>query len=353
MKLRRLLFPFAILYDLITRIRNICFDKGILKSTEFDVPVINVGNLSLGGTGKTPHVEYLLTLLAEHFEVATLSRGYGRTTRGYLEVNKTTSADQSGDEPLQYKLKFPDVKVAVCENRVEGVKQILQSGKTDVIILDDAYQHRYIKPSLNILLTVYGDLYMDDFVVPAGNLREAGIGSDRADIIIITKCPVDLNEGEKKKIRDRIKLRQQQQLFFSAFAYQPIVAMNNAEVILPANYKNHHVLMVTGIADPEPMKLWLQKEFKSVSTLVFPDHHQFDERDLRKMEEKFNNIASPVIVVTTEKDFTRLMNLSLSFQLYILPVKVDLGNNEQFDQYILNHVRKNKTDGRVAVKGNR
>ncbi|MEP7263772.1 MAG: tetraacyldisaccharide 4'-kinase [Bacteroidota bacterium] len=347
MKLRRLLFPFAIIYDLVTRIRNFCFDKGILKSTEFDIPVISIGNLSMGGTGKTPHVEYLLTLLSPHFEIATLSRGYGRSTKGYLEVNKTSSADQSGDEPLQYKLKFPEVKVAVCENRVEGINQILKSGKAEVVILDDAYQHRHVKPSLNILLTVYGNLFTDDYIIPAGNLREAASGSNRADIIIITKCPVDLADAEKNALQGKVRLHKHQQLFFSTFTYQPIVALNNAEEVLPANYKNYHVLMLTGIADPEPMKIWLQKEFKSVTTLIFPDHHQFDEKDLNRIGEKFNNIASPAIIVTTEKDFTRLSNRALSFPLYILPVKVNFGfnSNEQFDQYILNHVRKNKTNG--------
>ncbi len=340
MMLRLLLWPFALIYGVVVAIRNFLFDVGLLRSKKFDIPVIVVGNLSVGGTGKSPHVEYLIKLLKDHYRVFVISRGYGRKTKGFRMVRSQSSVEEVGDEPLQIKKKFPGTFMAVSESRVNGIKNMM-THKPDVFILDDAYQHRYVKPSLNILLTDSSKLYSDDYILPSGRLREWKSGSKRADIIIVTKCPPELSQEEQAEIVQKLKPNPTQQLYFSAFQYSSLVPVNESESITPTQYKNLKVLMLTGIANPAPMQKYLESHFSEVVVAAFPDHHYFTTSDISNIEGKFNNIASPAIVVTTEKDITRLEN-RLNLPLYILPVEVDINNKSQFDQYIINHVRENK-----------
>jgi tetraacyldisaccharide 4'-kinase len=343
MNARLLLFPFAALYGLVMRVRNLLFDQGILKSVKFNVPVINIGNISTGGTGKTPHIEYLINLLKSQYKVATLSRGYGRKTKGFLEVSRTSLVEECGDEPLQFKNKFPDIIVTVCENRVTGINKLLREYQPDVILLDDAFQHRYVTPSLNILLTEYDFPYFNDYVLPAGNLREGRYAMHRADILIVTKCPNDLSPNDKLRFEERINADKQKQLFFSTIKYLPLVSFNNPEVITEELYSKYNVLMVTGIAHPQPMLAYLKERFMQIDALIYPDHHQFSSAEINDIVQKFNNIAKPAIIVTTEKDYMRLTNQLKSLPLYILPTIMDftISNKQKFEQYIIDHVKKN------------
>lgn len=306
--IRFLLFPFAIIYNLITGIRNRLFDAKILKSTSFSLPIIAVGNLNVGGTGKTPQIEYLIRLLKENYKIAVLSRGYKRKTKGFLKVDKNHSAEDVGDEPLQFFKKFKDIIVAVDADRTNGIQQLLSKKNTpEIILLDDAFQHRKVKAGFYILLTKYDDLYSDDFLLPTGNLRESRKGARRANIIVVTKCPKKLTKKEQDEITKRLKLKSNQQVFFSLITYKE--ELKGIDAISMDELQNKEIVLVTGIANPNPLLNYLKSKKIDFKHLKYPDHHNFSKEDISVIKTAFNSISSTdKIILTTEKDYVRLAN---------------------------------------------
>ncbi|MBS7255556.1 tetraacyldisaccharide 4'-kinase [Flavobacterium branchiicola] len=333
--LRKLLFPFAVLYGFITSIRNFLFDKGVLKSTSFDVPVIAVGNLSVGGTGKTPQIEYLIRLLSNEFKIATLSRGYKRKSQGFVLADENANAEILGDEPFQFYQKFPNIQVAVDANRTNGIQQLLsQKEKPEIILLDDAYQHRKVKAGFYILLSSFDDLYADDFMLPTGNLRESRNGANRASIVVVTKCPKDLAAEKQEKIRRKLKLNNTQQLFFTFIDYDDVVYGKDKKVAIQ-EIKTESKLLLAGIAKPKPFFDYLKNE--TDECLTFPDHHHFSDADLETIKSKANDRK----IITTEKDYVRLKDSNLVSELYYLPIKSTFINHQKnFDESILKYVKK-------------
>ncbi len=321
---RYLLFPFSLIYGAAVWMRNRLFDKTILKSSGFNFPIICVGNLAAGGTGKTPMTEYLLRLLKKDFKTATLSRGYKRKTTGFAIANEQTTALEIGDEPMQFHQKFPDVVVAVGEERLVAIPQLLhERPETEVIILDDAFQHRQVQAGLNILLTDYSDLYTRDLMLPAGNLRDARSSSARADIIVVTKCPAAITKEEKRKIIDEIDPTDQQQVFFTTIVYgKPYHLFGRQELELAQDFA---VLLVCGIANPAPLKTYLTDTVHTYDLLRYADHHIFHTNDLRDIKQQFEKLkAGKKIVLTTEKDAVRLEKFVAElrdFPIYVIPVE--------------------------------
>lgn len=307
--LRFLLFPFSILYDVITSIRNWCFDVGILKSTSFTIPVIAVGNLNVGGTGKTPQIEYLIRLLKNDYKIAVLSRGYKRKTKGFQVVNDFHSAEDVGDEPLQFFKKFKEITVVVDADRTNGIKQLLKSeNQPEIVLLDDAFQHRKVKATFYILLTKYGDLFRNDFILPAGNLRESSRGVKRADCIIVTKCPHNLSLDEQKSIIKKLKVYDNQKVFFTSIDYDDEVQSKTQKIPMQ-QLKNKEIVLITGIANPKPLLDYLTEKKMRFTHLQYPDHYNFSTKDIAKINEVFNTILSEEkIILTTEKDYVRLKN---------------------------------------------
>lgn len=334
--LRKILFPIAFLYWLITFIRNIFYDFGIFKSYLFDIPIIAVGNLSVGGTGKTPQIEYLIRLLSENYKVAVLSRGYKRSTEGFILADENSTASSIGDEPFQFYSKFPNIQVAVDANRKNGIENLLQlPNKPEVILLDDAYQHRKVKAGFYILLTAFDDLFCNDFILPFGNLREPSSGKNRADMIIVTKCPKDLSEIAQQKIIDKLKVNQE--IYFSTIQYDEYV-FGNENKVLVSELKTENKLLVAGIANPKLFFDFLKND--TDETLVFPDHHSFSTQDCNQVLAKANGRK----IITTEKDFVRLNRLLPKEQLYYLPIK-SVFLNTTIDNTILNYVGKSTRNG--------
>lgn len=333
--LRKILFPFAVLYGFITSIRNFLFDTGILKSYSFPIPVIAVGNLSVGGTGKTPQIEYLIRLLSNSYTIATLSRGYKRKSKGFVLANNTSNAEILGDEPFQFYQKFSHIQVAVDANRKNGIEQLLsQNTKPEIILLDDAFQHRTVQAGFYIMLTSYDDLFYKDFILPTGNLRESRSGANRANMIIVTKCPKDISEIVQEKIRQKIKRHTQkkQPIFFSYIDYDDCFYSENEKIPVAA-LANVDKLVVAGIAKPEPFFAYLQAENKG--TMVFSDHHDFSDKDIQAILETANGRK----IITTEKDFVRLKGKLPAAQLYYLPIKSSfVKDKNEFDKNILAYV---------------
>ncbi len=335
--LRKILFPFAILYGIVTSIRNLFFDIGILKSYTFDLPVIAVGNLSVGGTGKTPQIEYLIRLLSQNYRIATLSRGYKRKSEGFVLADAHSNAAILGDEPFQFFQKFKNIQVAVDANRKNGIEQLLsQSEKPEVILLDDAFQHRKVKAGFYILLTAYGDLYANDRMLPTGNLRESRVGAKRASIIIVTKCPKTLSLEEQHQIRIKLKPKTNQELYFTTIEYDDFVYAENKKLAIN-EVLNQEKVLIAGIAKPEPFFNYLKNP--SDACLTFPDHHHFAEDEISAIKNKAQN----KIIITTEKDFVRLKDSVLASQLYYLPIRSSFVSSpetsgENFDKTILNYV---------------
>jgi len=338
MLLRKILFPFSVLYGLITSIRNFLFDKGILKSYSFDLPVIAVGNLSVGGTGKTPLIEYLIRLLSPEYKIATLSRGYKRKSEGFVLADKNSDAAILGDEPYQFYKKFPNINVAVDANRKNGIEQLLEITQPEIILLDDAYQHRKVKAGLYILLTAYGDLYTNDLMLPAGNLRESRNGADRAKIIVVTKCPPNLSVKEQDNIEKKLKIDSDQRLFFTSISYDTFVFSEETQVPV-FEIKDVDKILLAGIAKPEPFFAYLQSENDVIMT--FPDHHHFTEKDIAEIKNK----AQDKIIITTEKDFVRLKDSLPKSQLFYLPIRsvfISETSNKQFCGLINNYIKQYK-----------
>ncbi len=345
--MRILLLPISLLYHIVLTIRHKLYDWHILRTTRFEKPVICVGNLNLGGTGKTPHTEYLVNLLKDSCRVATLSRGYGRKTRGFKLAESTSTYEDLGDEPLQYFRKFPEIQVAVDEDRVDGVWKLLKSKNApEVILLDDAFQHRSIKAGLNILLTEYQHLYCDDFLIPAGTLRDVKSAAKRAHIIVVSKSPRDLNEAAQTVIKGKLKPQEHQKVFFSYLEYAPLQPLNEAAKAISI-VDADSVLAFCGIANPRPFIEELKKQYKTVDFLQFADHHAYLDDDVKAVLKRFESLGDKKkIIVTTEKDAARLTNSPYLCQferapLYVLPVSVRFHEEEKFNETILNYVRQN------------
>jgi tetraacyldisaccharide 4'-kinase len=338
--LRKILFPFAILYGLITAIRNFLFDKGILKSYSFDLPVIAVGNLSVGGTGKTPQIEYLIRLLSDNYKVATLSRGYKRKSEGFVLADANVNAEILGDEPFQFFQKFPNIQVAVDANRKNGIEQLLSTTpKPEVILLDDAYQHRKVKAGFYILLTAYGDIYAADYMLPTGNLRESRSGAQRADVVVVTKCPPNLSTAEQLSIKNKLKLAKNQELYFSCIAYDDCIYSENSKIEI-SEIRDENKLLLAGIAKPELFFSYLKNP--NDVCLTYPDHHHFSENDIQEIIIK----AQDSIIITTEKDYVRLKGSLPDEQLFYLPIQSSfLSEADQFDKTIKKYVGASTRNG--------
>lgn len=353
-KIHHWLSPLSWLYGMVVRLRNKLFDWGWLRSKSFDVPVICVGNLAVGGTGKTPHTEYLIKLLQKNgVNVATLSRGYKRKSRGYVLADDKSDARQIGDEPYQIKSKFPDVRVAVDEDRCHGIEQLLKLEKpaVEVVILDDAFQHRHVKAGLSILLTDYHRLLCDDALLPAGRLREPASGKNRAQMVIVTKCPDDIKPIDFNIIAKRLQLYPFQQLYFSRFRYGMLTplfpARANKRQLFSALNGDEQVLLVTGIASPAPLVREVESYASHVKLLAFGDHHDFTAKDLGQIKEQFLHLEEwKRLIITTEKDAARLkhhpaLDEGLKPYIYVLPIEIEILQNQQFifNQNITGYVR--------------
>jgi tetraacyldisaccharide 4'-kinase len=331
---RRILLPLSLLYWVITAVRNLLFDLGILKSHSFNVPVIAIGNLSTGGTGKTPQTEYLIRLLSSQYRIATLSRGYKRKTKGFVLADSRGNVETLGDEPYQFYSKFPNINVAVDANRKKGIEQLLSLDlRPEIILLDDAYQHRRVKAGFYILLTAYGDLYADDFILPAGNLRESRSGAERAKIIIVTKCPPLLSAAEQDKIKDKLQPESKQTVFFSTIAYDEMV-YSETQMIQLQTLSDTPKVLVAGIAKPQPFF----EHFSAAvdECLAYPDHHDFTDAEIATL----TKLSETKIIITTEKDYMRLKGKLPADRLFYLPIRSKFINGQdQFDTLILNYIK--------------
>lgn len=342
-RFRYILLPLSFLYGLIISFRNWLYDKNILKSVFFNFPIICVGNLAVGGTGKTPMVEFIARLLKCNYKVATLSRGYKRKTKGFAIANDLTTALDIGDEPMQFHSKFPDVTVAVAEERVVGIPQLLHDKPdTDVIILDDAFQHRQVKAGLNILLTEYFNPYTEDFILPAGNLRDVKSSSKRADIIIITKCPPALEIKAKLQSLENVNALKNQSVYFSAIGYDTPYHLFSG--IAKSFDKDQKILLICGIANPAPIVEEINKQYVLVETLLYRDHHIFNIDDLQRIKKSYKTYSiENAIIFTTEKDGVRLskfQNELKDLPIYVLPIRHNIlfGEEELLNQQIVDFV---------------
>ena len=329
--LRKIFFPIVPIYYVVTRLRNKLFDLNVLKSKSYNLPIICVGNLSVGGTGKTPMIEYLIRLLQDDNTLATLSRGYKRSTSGFMLANNDTRVDEIGDEPFQFYKKFNNILVAVDEDRQHGI-ETLQSLESvpSLILLDDAYQHRKVKAGFNILLTTYSNLYSDDIMLPTGDLREPRSGAERANIVVVTKCPNNLDDNDKIRIKSKLNLNENQSLFFSSIVYDDSV-FNNGESLSISNLKNKDFTLVTGIANAQPMVDYLKSKDLNFEHLNFKDHYNFTDKDLEVLNQK-------KLIVTTEKDYVRLNKRIDNAELYYLLIKVDIDNADEFNKLVKHFV---------------
>jgi tetraacyldisaccharide 4'-kinase len=357
-----LLYPVSLIYGLITGIRNMMYNTGILPSTEFHLPVICVGNITVGGTGKTPHTEYLAELLSRSFKVATLSRGYKRKTRDFRICTPSSTVSEIGDEPLQMFRKFRNILVAVDRNRVHGVRNILKlSPETEVIILDDGFQHRRITPGFSILLSDYDRLIVRDHLLPYGNLRENRENMRRADVILITKSPADISPIQRRLIVKEVNKAPYQNLYFTSITYDaphPVFIKWDDEKSPPGilKYDGCGILLVTGIANPLPLKEYIEKRAGEVIHLSFPDHYNFKEADITKVLSAFQELQAPLkYIFTTEKDAVRLREFTniaepVRSAFFYIPVGIYFLNNDkdEFDNLIIDYVRKNKRNNRLS-----
>ena len=359
-KINEWLLPLSWLYGLVVSVRNWLFDVGIKRSRAFSIPVISVGNITVGGSGKTPHVEYLIRLLHDKVKIAVLSRGYKRKSSGYVLADSDTTMRDIGDEPFQMFRKFPDIHVAVDAKRVRGIERLQsepETSDTDVILLDDAFQHRYVKPGINILLVDYHRLIIYDKVLPAGRLREPLSGKNRADVVIITKCPKDLKPMEFRVLTKAMNLYPFQQLYFTCIDYDHPVGVFSGETLPLESLKDKHVLLLTGIASPKQMEHDLQPLVKTLESLSFGDHHHFRSKDVDRINTRFAALQQPCIIITTEKDAVRLretegLGEEVRRNLYALPIRVKfmLEQEASFDDKIISYVQKNSRNSILVKK---
>lgn len=339
--LKWLLFPFSLLYGFITSIRNYLFDIGYKKSFEFEANVIGIGNLTVGGTGKSPMVEYLIRLLENKYKIATLSRGYGRKTKGFRIASKDDNANTIGDEPYQFFEKYSGITVTVGEERAVAIPHILAEVAPDVIVMDDSYQHRYVKPSLNILLCDYTRPFYEDVIMPSGRLRESRNGANRADAIIVTKCPIEISTEKREDVENRIRKYSEAPIFFTTIKYLPPKSIEGEELLVEGD-----VLLFTGLANPKPFTEYVSSKFNLVDDIYFPDHHPYTMKDINSIEARFNQMSSDVkCIITTEKDMVKLLNDELKgsikhWPLYYVPIETEfIENGNIFDSMILNSIK--------------
>ena len=364
-KIREWLLPLSWLYGLGVRLRNYLFEIGILKSRSFKIPVISVGNITVGGSGKTPHVEYLVRLLSSQVKTAVLSRGYKRKSKGYVLANAHTTMRELGDEPFQMKQKFDNIYVAVDKDRCHGIEQLTTNTETkdvDVIVLDDAFQHRYVKPGINILLVDYHRLIIYDKLLPAGNLREPLNGKDRADIVIVTKCPKNLKPMEYRVLIKALNLFPYQDLFFTTLKYddlKPVFQESDGNYALSLKHlpKKAEILLLTGIASPKQMLQDIKPYCKKITPLSFADHHFYSKKDTEHINNTFAAMHEPKLIITTEKDAARLqlaegLSSEVRNRLYVLPIQVTfmLDQADLFNTKILSYVQKNSRNSILAKR---
>ena len=342
-KFRKALFPFSIAYDAITRTKNFLYNSKVLNSVVFDIPVIVIGNLSTGGTGKTPHTEYIAKLTKKVDKTAVLSRGYGRKTTGFLLADSSSTAAQLGDEPLQIANNIKDIDVAVCEDRATGIKKLTQSRDSKIILLDDAFQHRKITGSLYILLTTYSHPFYKDLILPAGNLRETSQNKNRANIILITKCPSNLSNMEKEEITKRISPQPHQNVFFTQIQYAtPKCILGSKKFSVLSKF-----LLVTGIVQSQPLVSHLLSLGKEVYEKKYPDHFNYQKSDINEMVKTLNHIDREAAIVTTSKDAVKLLPLlqgmNISVPVFEIPIQISFlfEDENKFNKLIITHVKRN------------
>lgn len=336
---RWLLLPFSLLYALGVWIRNKFYDWGILDAKSYPINTIVIGNLAVGGSGKSPMVEYLITIFSERYRTAILSRGYARNTKGFLTVNIYDTTTQVGDEPLQFKRKFPKITVAVCEDRRVGIEQLMPNH--DLIILDDAFQHRRIRGKVNILLFEYSSLLKPIIPLPTGNFRDLMNQTKRAEIIVITKCPSHIPQTDKDIIERKIRKYGNRPIFYSFIDYGQATHSTDASVL--NTLKNHSVLLVTGIANPTPLKQYLVEQAQEVTSMEFPDHHPFSDKDYKNILNHFSHIeSSNKIILTTTKDLQRIdLERFKGIPLYHLPITTAFYEEKVFQNYLKEALAKN------------
>lgn len=337
------LYPFSLIYNMVTSSRNFMYDLGILKSSKFPTPIINVGNLSVGGSGKSPMVMYLAKYLSKYYRTGVLSRGYGRLSKGYDVTNYESNYKTVGDEAMQLFERFKNrFVVAVSEKRVPGAKKVINEMELDVLILDDAYQHRAIRAGFNILMTDFNDPYFKDHLLPAGDLRESRAGASRADLIMVSKCPDELTEETKRYYISRINPSPKQKVFFSSIGYDDNVY--SKDKVLPDNNLNYYdILLITGIANPKPLLNHLAKFSQKVKHLKFRDHHNFTDNDIKEILSEYKNLGEYKLILTTEKDYVRLKTFDqLRDLVYYWPINVVIDQSVEFDQIIMNYVTHKK-----------
>lgn len=350
-----LLYPASLIYGLVVYIRNNLYDYKVFKSTEFEIPVISIGNITVGGTGKTPHTEYLVELLKKHVNVATLSRGYKRKTKGFRLVETSSQAREVGDEPLQIKQKFPSVTVAVDENRVRGINELLKNPdhSPDAVLLDDGFQHRKVTPGINILLIDYNRPIDKDRLLPLGRLRERKYQRRRANIIVYTKCPDEITPITRRITMKDVNLRPYQSLYFTTMVYgEPLpVFPNNAKTEEIAGLGKRPVILLAGIANPEPFQKYVASEYAVVDELIFKDHHHFSPKDIKTIEQRFVKYQGQnPLIFTTEKDAMRLRDENfpefIQSQFYYIPLKIKFLDHEgkSFDKIIVGYVKDNRSN---------
>lgn len=329
--LRKLLFPFSGLYYIVTFLRNLGYDYKLIRAKSYPIPILGVGNLSTGGTGKTPMVEYLIRHFQDTYQVATLSRGYGRKSKGFILLKPDMNASEVGDEPLQFAKKFDNIEVAVSESRQKGIAQLLQlKPDTSLIIMDDAYQHRKVTAGLYIVLTPYHKLYCDDWVLPVGDLREPRLGAKRAAIVMVTKCPNVLSDTEREAIKGKLKLLPSQQLFFSSIEYDEQVYSTSGSMSIDA-LRNEVITLVTGIANPKPLVTFLNDQGIAFEHLKFKDHHHFALSEIKNLQHK-------PCILTTEKDYMRLNGVLDHNKMYYLPISFSIQEEARFKETLDSHI---------------
>lgn len=368
-KINHWLRPLSWLYGLVVGVRNELFNLNILRSRKYDIPIISVGNITVGGSGKTPHVEYLVRLLKNRYKVAVLSRGYKRRSHGYHSATLETPMNVIGDEPYQLKHKFADeIHVAVDKCRCHGIERIIsddETSNTDVILLDDAYQHRYVYPGINILLVDFNRLLHNDELLPAGRLREPVSEKKRADIVIVTKCPKKMSPLDYRVLSKSMNLYPFQELYFTTYTYSSLQAVfpneANATTIGLRDLKHYNILLITGIALPEHLEkdLLTYVKKKHLFKLIFPDHHAFTNSDIENINSTFSNISQPKIIITTEKDQARLISIEglstdVRNNIYYLPIQVEFKLNDElrFNAKIISYVRKNSRNSQMVENSN-
>ena len=327
--LRKILILIVPVYYIVTWLRNYFYDIGILESISYEFPVICVGNLSVGGTGKTPMIENLIRILHNNNKVAVLSRGYKRKSRGFFLASKITKVEDVGDEPFQFYSKFKNIFVAVDSNRQNGITELKKQVNPDLILLDDAFQHRKVKAGFNILLTTYHNMFVNDMLLPTGDLREPKEGANRADVIVVTKCPEDLSVVQQQDVIKTINPKSNQTIFFSAIVYSRMLKSINKEIELES-LKDKEFTLVTGIANAKPLVNYLKSQGFTFEHLNFGDHHNFTAEEIER-------IKSKELVITTEKDFMRL-NKRVKNNLYYLPIEVKLNDQKMFKCLINNYL---------------